>query len=104
MKFSPGPWKWDYSDNVFRLFTATNGVVIHQLVATARKSTYINGKYLRLPPTVVRANAVLLSAAPELLEAAKFFAEFGGANAADLQDDPVIARHLNAIRKAEGES
>ncbi len=85
MKFSPGPWS-----------------VLATTVVTGRDGEWICTA-CRADSAVAAADAILIAAAPELLAAAKFFAEFGGANQSEFKSDPVIMRHLNAIRKAEGE-
>lgn len=59
-KHTPGEWMLAGTD-IVRPFIAKNGVVINQLVATARKSTYVNGKYIAHPVGVVEANARLRS-------------------------------------------
>lgn len=68
-KYTPGPWYVSRYKEIGRLFKASNGVEIFHKVAYAAKSTYVNGRYIKNKS--VDANAALIAAAPELLEAHK---------------------------------
>jgi hypothetical protein len=92
-KYTPGPWMiWD-------LRHQKNGQIRIQPDRRVVDSVEdVCNVFART--SGCEANARLIAAAPELLEAAKFFVEFSGAT--KHTGDAIVAKHLAAIAKAEG--
>jgi len=101
-KHTPGPWKWDYAGGAFSIYGASAPNVVNR-VMTITKGV--------IPGS---ADAHLIAAAPELLEAAKALLEADKLTPGDCYDangnpnanwgriDRAKAAMRAAIAKAEG--
>jgi len=87
-KFTPGPWAVDLGASRIDIYSSDAAT----LVATLHRSTFSPGI-----DNAARANAKLIAAAPDLLEALEKLVDHG--NRATLQD---WADGFTAIRKARG--
>lgn len=103
-KHTPGPWiNLPYTNRVVRRFKASNGVVIEQAIAEAKKSTYVSGQgYVKNSKDAIQANALLIAEAPELLAVLKKLVEAVGCHCEETHTGEVLeSRYLCPIHEAE---
>ncbi len=99
LKHTPGPWVVEKSATVFEIFSGDATT----LVATSRRSL-LSSKM----DESAEANARLIAAAPELLEALKACADVlsvfvqDGTSAQDSVVDKILKQSIEAIAKATG--
>ena len=62
-KYTPGPWHWDYGDEFdFEILDPRNGIIAGVIYDIS----------INQPKAEILANACLIAAAPDLLEACKY--------------------------------
>ena len=96
-KFSPGPWWVDES----HINGSINAGKRHVAIANFYNC---HDEEVRVTRDHQKANAQLISAAPDLFEALKIILEYPYGDASPLDDPLVMEQARAAIRKAEGES
>lgn len=109
-KYTPGPWETNGRD--ISAFPCEPGFPGQEYeVAAVRATIYVGGKFTKIPVAEQQANAHLIAAAPELLEALKSIIHFDGCyeggekmDATDRQFnwDALRKSAQLAIAKAEG--
>jgi len=95
-KHTPGPWKfWDRADPFSALVTDDAGIA-----GIAAPIVRIRG--IEMSPEEMRANARLIAAAPDLLEALRGIIEIGKRDLTNPKYDGYFNAALTALQKAEG--
>jgi hypothetical protein len=103
-KHTPGPWKFSEADN--------NSTEFYIQFDHSRAENYKHiassaGAIAKLPPSKFhnqQANAQLIAAAPDLLEALEFVAKNCAADLTHSEADKIISIARKAIARAKGES
>jgi hypothetical protein len=90
-KHTPAPWQYSFEGGTVAFIVEADGTTVAKLTTTENSTAHKN----------LAANTRLIAAAPDLLEALKYFL-FAGQNGAVLPRDYAYQKALAAIAKATG--
>ena len=112
-KFTPGPWhigreqdhsadRWKRNEEWSKIRGIDNGLI------TTIESVHPKGKRQSMDFDIEAANAQLISAAPDMLQALKFLlssykADFKNITGGELNETDAVKKACEVIRKATGE-